>query len=155
MRKLFLLLLLSIAYVANAQETLSNSKSLVGIWQQLIPVKSGGEGAEGTVRFLPTGNYKIYNVDHTFLLFTTDKQGYSGITGYGTYEEKGEGECIEHVTYLFYNSKMSGTESTIRYKMHDRSMATMEYYNTALKTWVPEAWKRVDVLKAKQPSDVL
>lgn len=140
MKKIFLMLLLaSIGFVANAQEKSVNSSPLQGIWQQEFSVVKDGKMAT-----VPTGVFKIFNKDGSFLIFVIKDK--TIVTVEGTYAENGEkGEYEETVSKHLLTPAMTGTTSKLRYDIKPEGLMIMKYYNDAVKEWVPEFWRRIPI----------
>lgn len=137
MKKVFVMLLLvSVGLVVNAQSK-SDVSQLFGIWQQeLAVVKDGKMVTE------PTGVFKIFNKDNSFLVFVI--QDKTTITVEGTFAGKGtKGEYEETVTKHVLTPAMAGTTSKLRYEIKPEGLMIMKYYNEAVKEWVPEFWRRI------------
>lgn len=148
-KKLFSLLFLAcVAGHAVAQETLHKSTTLIGIWNQLIPHRV--DSAKTVM--LSSGNFKIYNVDRTFLLLVNNGKGLCGITAYGTYDGRTPGELTEKLEYHAVSQELNSGNSTskIRYSIQDDNIMRLEYYNSDIKRWIPEVWIRVTPLSPNQ-----
>lgn len=146
-----LLSLLFLACMAGhvvAQETLHKSTTLIGIWNQLTPQRV--DSAKTVM--LPTGNFKIYNVDRTFLLLVNNGKGLCGITAYGTYDGRTPGELTEKLEYHAVSQELNSGNSTskIRYSIQNDNIMRLEYYNSDIKKWIPEIWIRVTPLSPNQ-----
>lgn len=133
---------------AGAQETLYKSTSLIGIWNQLQPYPIDSV----RMAWIPTGNFKIYNVDRTFLLFINNGKGLTAITAYGEYDGRKPGEFTETLHFHAYSKELNSgnSKSTLRYKMQNDSVMQVEFYNENIKKWVPELWRRVTELHTKR-----
>ena len=106
---------------AGAQETLYKSTSLIGIWNQLQPYPIDSV----RMAWIPTGNFKIYNVDRTFLLFINNGKGLTAITAYGEYDGRKPGEFTETLHFHAYSKELNSgnSKSTLRYKMQNFLLA--------------------------------
>lgn len=147
MKKLFFLISLCLmclaANVARAQDTLFDSKSLVGIWQQMIPLPL----PDGQTRIVSVGNFKIYSADNTFTLMFIDNNNLI-MSGAGTYKKTSDHEFEEHII-RHADAKMVNTDSKLKYNFEDENTMTLQYYNEAIRKWVPEIWRRVIPQEAK------
>lgn len=141
MKKLYLLAAcLCLACLGtNAQETLFDSKSLVGIWSHVIQFKA----PTGDTVEMPSGNFKIYNVDSTFMsMFIANGKGKINMTG--KYKQLSENEIEEHIAVQKVQSKMNNSVTKMEYYlMEDNNVMLLKYYNEAFKRWIPEKWIRV------------
>ncbi len=132
------------------KHSLLTSKSLVGVWNQVMPLKNSN-------KVLLTGNFKFINPDGTFYTMVfVDPSGrglritpniYTSITMYGTYEITSKSTFTEQIEKHFINSKMSGTQSMLKYRMLSEDKMQIEYKNPVTGTWVPEWWMRVKPFK--------
>lgn len=140
MKKIFCVLLLaSFGLVLNAQNKSAGLSQLFGIWQQeLTAVK------DGKMVTVPTGVFKIFNADHSFLIFVIKDK--TTTTVEGTFADKGtKGEYEETVSKHLVTPAMVGTTSKLRYEIKPEGLMIMKYYNDAVKEWVPEFWRRIPI----------
>ncbi len=140
MKKVFFVLLLaSFGLMVNAQNKSAGLSQLFGIWQQeLTAVK------DGKMVTVPTGVFKIFNTDHSFLVFVIKDK--TTTTVEGTFTEKGtKGEYEETVSKHLVTPAMVGTTSKLRYEIKPEGLMIMKYYNEAVKEWVPEFWRRIPI----------
>ncbi len=148
-KKLFsLLCLFCLVGQVCAQETLHKSTTLIGIWNQMRPYRLDST----RVVWMPTGNFKIYNIDRTFLLLINDGKGTCAITAYGTYDGRTPGEFTEKLEFHAYSKALNSGNSTskLRFALQNDSIMQLEYYNSDIKKWVPELWKRVTPLHVRR-----
>lgn len=138
MKKIFLLVLFAcIGLTANAQKKSANSSKLTGIWQQELTVAK-----DGKMVTVPTGVFKIFNKDNSFVVFVIKEK--TTATVQGTFAEKGtKGEFEETVSKHLITPAMEGTTSKLRYEIKPDGLMIMKYYNEAVKEWVPEFWRRI------------
>lgn len=143
-----LICLFCLAGQTYGQEPLYKSKGLVGIWNQLVPKQ---KGSLKTV-LVPSGTFKIYNIDRTFLLMVNNGGGVCGITAYGTYEGRTPGELTEKLEFHAFSEPLNSGKSTseIRYSIQDDNIMRLEYYNSDIKQWIPEIWVRVTPFSLKE-----
>lgn len=140
-RILFVLLLVSVGLMVKAQNKSAGVSQLYGIWQQeLTAVK------DGKMVTVPTGTFKIFNKDNSFIVFVIKDK--TTATVEGTFSEKGaKGEYEETVSKHLITPAMVGTTSRLRYEIKPEGLMIMKYYNEAVKEWVPEFWRRVPIEK--------
>ena len=126
---------------------LTESKSLVGIWNQV-----GVGGINGIIK-VKSENYKILNADSTFLVFMNHPTAKPALTLslYGRYTVDSDSTYTEYIVASHWKQEMAGTKSMMRYKLIGHDQLLIEYYNESLKIWVPEVWKRVPFTPAGEP----
>ncbi|KJD32575.1 hypothetical protein PK35_10250 [Tamlana nanhaiensis] len=119
------------------------SKSIVGIWQQFVTVKS----ASGEVKDYFTGNYKVVNPDGTYYTFVNSIKGTS-IGQYGTYKITSDSTLTEHIAELYLNPYYSGKDSFIKYHLPNANTLNLTFSFDG-EQWNHETWKRVPPHKPK------
>ncbi len=142
--KLTLLVVVMITFLVSCSSPLNKSKvenmvvskSLIGVWRQM------SVGLDG--KLIPTGNYKFLNTDKTFysMVFWGSFKP-STIMMYGNYNITSDSTYVESIV-KHNNTKMSGTESELKYKLLDTNTLLIQYKNEVLNKWIPEIWKRVE-----------
>lgn len=137
-----------------SEENLAESKSIVGLWQQMKSVEVADEESGDVFTTLqPAPRYKCIMEDGTYYLLNLNVAADGTVTSfidhYGTFELQGDSIELEHINTCSTNPRISGITSTVRYSMPDQNTLSM-YYNFGLdegsegsNEWVPETWKRV------------
>ncbi len=130
------------------------SNSLVGIWNQVMPISKD--------KILKSGNFKFINPDGTFYLMmveSNDKNAFSNlptsISMYGTYEVTSENTLTEHIRKHLLNPKMTGTQSELKYKMLTDDQLLIKYKNPVTGKWIPELWIRIKPYKQQSLSGIV
>ncbi len=120
-------------------KTLLTSKSLVGVWNQVMPTDKENE-------VMLSGIFKFINPDKTFYMmmssFGDDVVYPSVIRMYGRYEVTSKDTLIEYVDDHF-NPQIIGSKSELKYELLDDDTLKIKYKNTVTQTWITEFWIRV------------
>ena len=126
---------------------LVESKGVVGFWQLVGELKVGER-----TDYIPFPNFKIYNVDGTFLVMryidVTQKSTNSGgpmiVTLYGTYKVEKDGKISEFIDGTLVNTKVTGTKSELEYTLEkENNILAIRYKLATSSEWVSEKWMRV------------
>lgn len=132
--------------VDDGKQHLGASKGLEGVWRLTQAMDRSGALVE-----VNTGSFKIMNYDGTFYAFTTwSGKAPAMMTLYGSYTITSDSTCIEKIVQSGVNSAMNGTTSEIRYKLIDENTLHSEYKNEVTGIWIPEVWKRVEMIDLKK-----
>ena len=132
-----------VAQKESNKKHLIESENLVGVWNM-----TGGVTTDGGIVNVRTENYKILNADGTFLVYVFNQivNPAMEINLYGSYSIDSDSTYTEHIVKSRVSS-MSGTKSMMKYKLMGKDRLLIQYYNEAVKVWVPEIWTRVSLGK--------
>lgn len=132
--------LMVVTCIAFAQKDLIESKSLVGIWQ----MQGMRNTEDGKTQLVRLGNYKVLNKDGTFYAFAiTNNDLTTNVSICGSFKITSDSTYTESVIAHYTSPEMNNSESKMRYKFIDKDTLVLEYYNNAIKRWIPEVWVRV------------